>query len=67
MKLKVIIHKAEEGGYWAEVSGIPGCVTQADTFEELVPNIYEAVEGCLSVDMEKIDISPTDKIMDLAF
>ncbi|MGI8500516.1 MAG: type II toxin-antitoxin system HicB family antitoxin [Hassallia sp.] len=52
MKLKVIIHEAEEGGYWAEVPAIPGCATQGDTFEELLQNIYEAVEGCLSVDIE---------------
>lgn len=52
MKLKVIIHEAEEGGYWAEVPGIPGCATQGDTFEELLVNIYEAVEGCLSVDLQ---------------
>ena len=49
MKLKVIVHEAEEGGYWAEVPAIPGCVTQGDTFEELLSNLYEAVEGCLSV------------------
>ena len=46
MKLKVIIHTAEEGGLWAEVPALPGCVTQAETMEELIPNIYEAVEGC---------------------
>ncbi len=51
MKLKVIIHEAEEGGLWAEVPALPGCVTQAETMEELIPNIYEAVEGCLSVDI----------------
>jgi predicted RNase H-like HicB family nuclease len=28
MKLKVIVHEAEEGGYWAEVPAIPGCVTR---------------------------------------
>jgi predicted RNase H-like HicB family nuclease len=50
MKLKTIIHKAEEGGYWAEIPAIPGCVTQGDSFEELLKNIYEAVEACLSVD-----------------
>ena len=38
MKLKVVIHQAEEGGYWAEVSSIPGCTTQRDTFEELLEN-----------------------------
>lgn len=52
MKLKVHIHKAEEGGYWAEVPSIPGCVTQGETFEELLQNIYEAVEGCLSIDID---------------
>ncbi len=28
MKLKVIVHDAEEGGYWAEVPAIPGCATR---------------------------------------
>jgi hypothetical protein len=28
MKLKVIIHEAEEVGFWAEVPAIPGCMTQ---------------------------------------
>jgi predicted RNase H-like HicB family nuclease len=53
MKIKVIVHEAEEGGYWAEVPGIPGCATQGETFEELLKNLYEAVEGCLSVDIEE--------------
>ena len=52
MKLKVIIHEAEEGGYWAEVPAISGCATQGDTFEELLLNLYEAVEACLSVDFD---------------
>ena len=51
MKIKVIVHEAEEGGFWAEVPGIPGCATQGETFEELLSNLYEAVEGCLAVDV----------------
>ena len=51
MKLKVVVHNAEEGGYWAEVPSIPGCATQGETFEELLENLYEAVEGCLAVDV----------------
>jgi predicted RNase H-like HicB family nuclease len=66
MKLKVVIHEAEEGGYWAEVPAIPGCATQAETFEELFKNIYEAVEGCLSVDVQDIQIKPKDKVMEIA-
>jgi len=35
MKVKVVVHKAEEGGYWAEVPSLPGCFTQGETLEEL--------------------------------
>ncbi len=66
MKLKVVIHEAEEGGYWAEVPAIPGCATQGETFDELLTNIYEAVEGCLSVDIQDIEISDKDKVMEIA-
>lgn len=66
MKIKVIIHEAEEGGYWAEVPSIPGCATQGETFEELLQNLYEAIEGCLSVDVESIDITDKDRIMEIA-
>lgn len=66
MKLKVIIHEAEEGGYWAEVPAILGCATQGDSFEELLANLYEAVEACLSVDLEEIKVSDKDKVLELA-
>lgn len=66
MKLKVVIHEAEEGGYWAEVPAIPGCVTQGETFEELLSNLYEAVEGCLSVDVQDIRASAGDRILEIA-
>ena len=66
MKLKVIIHEAEEGGYWAEVPAIPGCATQGDTFEELLQNLYEAVEGCLSVDVDSLETSDNSRVMEIA-
>jgi predicted RNase H-like HicB family nuclease len=47
MKIKVVIHDAEEGGFWAEVPALPGCFTEGDTREELLANIREAVEGIL--------------------
>ena len=34
MGIKVVIHNAAEGGYWAEVLFIPGCATQGESFEE---------------------------------
>jgi predicted RNase H-like HicB family nuclease len=48
MKIVVVIHEAEEGGYWAEVPEIPGCATQGETIEELIRNLTEAIEGCLN-------------------
>jgi len=66
MKLKVVVHEAEEGGYWAEVPAIPGCATQADSFEELLANLYEAVEGCLSVDVRDVPTSPGDRVVEIA-
>ena len=66
MKLKIIIHEAEEGGYWAEVPAIEGCATQGETFEELLKNIYEAVEGCLSVDVAALKITERDRVMEIA-
>ncbi len=44
MKLKVVIHEAEEGGYWAEVPSIHGCATQGDSFDELPKNLCQAIE-----------------------
>lgn len=66
MKLKVVVHTAEEGGYWAEVPAIPGCATQGDTFEELLQNIYEAVEGCLSVDEGDLQLDGNAQIVEIA-
>jgi predicted RNase H-like HicB family nuclease len=66
MKIKVIVHDAEEGGFWAEVPGIPGCATQGETFEELLRNLYEAVEGCLSVDVTHAQVTAADRVLEIA-
>ena len=47
MKLKAIIHEAEEGGFWAEVPALPGCVTLGESLVELEANLHEAIEGWL--------------------
>lgn len=54
MKLKVIVHEAEEGGCWAEVPALPGCVSQGETFDEVISNVREAAEGWLEVVDEKL-------------
>lgn len=54
MKLKVLVHPAEAGGFWAEVPALPGCVSEGDTFEETLANIREAATGWLEVVEERI-------------
>jgi predicted RNase H-like HicB family nuclease len=44
MKFKVVVHEAEEGGYWANVPALPGCVSEGETMEEMLANIREAIE-----------------------
>ena len=50
MTLKVVVHKSEGGGYWAEVPALPGCATQGETISQVMERVREAAEGWLSVD-----------------
>ena len=65
MKIKVVVHEAEEGGYWAEVPAIPGCATQGDSLEELMKNVQEAVEGCLAVEVEESKRTDKDRVLEI--
>jgi predicted RNase H-like HicB family nuclease len=66
MKIKVVVHEAEEGGYWAEVPALPGCATQGETFEELLQNLYEAIEGCLSVEVPEPKAGSKERVLEIA-
>ena len=66
MNIKVVVHKAEEGGFWAEVPSIPGCVSQGETMEEIKENIHEAILGCLAVDVEEPDNDTAAEVIELA-
>ena len=47
MNVKIVVHDAEEGGYWAEVPALPGCVSQGETMDELLANMREAIQAWL--------------------
>jgi len=66
MKIKAIIHQAEEGGYWAEIPSLPGCITQAESLEELRVNLHEAAEAWLEAGESNDLISETDQLIELA-
>jgi predicted RNase H-like HicB family nuclease len=66
MKLKAVIHKADEGGFWAEVPSLPGCSTQGETLEELTENLRDAITLWLDVGEDEIESQSTDQILELA-
>ena len=63
MNLKAVIHPAEEGGFWAEVPSLPGCVTQAESMEELRSNLQEAIVLWLEAGSPE---ETADQILELA-
>jgi predicted RNase H-like HicB family nuclease len=47
MNVKIVVHEAEEGGFWAEVPALPGCVSQGETMAELLASMREAIQAWL--------------------
>jgi len=66
MKIKAVIHEAEEGGFWAEVPAIPGCASQGETMDELLANLREAIEGCLAIDVVVPREDTKQKVLEIA-
>ena len=65
MNVKIIVHAAEEGGFWAEAPALPGCVSQGETMDELTANMREAVAGWLEADLPR-PAAEGERILDLA-
>ena len=66
MKIKAVVHEAAEGGFWAEVPAIPGCATEGENLDELMANLHEAIEGCLSVEIAETESHPKDRVFEIA-
>lgn len=49
----VIIHAAEEGGFWSEVLSLPGCYSQGETIEETISNTRQAIESHVEALMQE--------------
>jgi predicted RNase H-like HicB family nuclease len=64
--LKVLIHVADEGGFWAEVPALPGCVSQGETVEEVRVNVREAIEGWLLAEDSAVQAKAADQIIEVA-
>ena len=66
MNIKAIIHPAEEGGYWAEVPALPGCITEGDSMDEVMANLKDAIEGWLDVANSRNVVESTDRVIEIA-
>jgi predicted RNase H-like HicB family nuclease len=66
MKIRAIIHSAEEGGYWAEVPALPGCITEGDSLEEVMANLQDAIEGWLAVANSRETVGASDRVVEIA-
>ncbi len=66
MNVKVVVHEAEEGGFWAEVPALPGCASQGETMDELLANVREAVAGWLEADVDEAPLTRSGRVLDLA-
>jgi len=49
MEYTVIVHEAEEGGYWTEVPALPGAGSQGETLDEAIANTKESIEAVIEV------------------
>lgn len=49
----ILIEKDEDGIFVASVPALKGCHTQANSIEELLPRIKEAIELCLKDEGEE--------------
>ena len=49
MRYSVVVHQAEEGGFWVEVPALPGCYSQGESVEDALGNVQEAIELYLEV------------------
>ncbi len=47
MDFHLIFEPAEEGGYVVTVPGLPGCISEGDTYDEALKNIQDAIRGYL--------------------
>jgi predicted RNase H-like HicB family nuclease len=65
MTIRARVHKADEGGFWAEVPALPGCMTQGETLEELKTHLKEAVELWFEA-AHPIDLKDEGQILELA-
>ena len=57
----IVIHPAEEGGFWTEVPDLPGCGSQGETVDEAVEMTKDAIQGFLESMRKHGELPPAEK------
>lgn len=57
-RVTVHVARAKEGGFVAEVEEFPGCITQAETFAELIEMVNDAIATILEVPRKYLPYVP---------
>ena len=65
MLVKIVVHEAEEGGWWAEVPALPGCVSQGDTMDDLLANMREAIAAWMEAESPETPMATAGQVVEL--
>ena len=60
MQYSVVVHEAEEGGFWVDVPALPGCYSQGESVQETLGNVKESIGLYLEVLKDEGKDAPRD-------
>jgi predicted RNase H-like HicB family nuclease len=61
MEYTVVLHEADEGGYWVEVPSLPGCFSQGETVDQALKSASKAIESHIEALKEDGQPVPQDR------
>lgn len=61
MEYTILVHEAEEGGFWSEIPALSGCYSQGETIDETLRNTKEAIESYLIALREDLVAAPIEE------
>jgi len=63
MRYTVLIHRADEGGYWAEIPALEGCFAQGEMLDDLLAEVREAAVSHLAALKADGQLIPDDDLV----
>lgn len=63
MKYAVVVHQAEENGFWAEAPSLPGCFAQGETVDDVISEMVLAIQSHLAALRADGQAIPIDDVL----